>query len=111
MFPLMPTRYWLFVSLMLRLVSIVSYGVYTTNRLLRTWQPDRNLLLLPGENLLRLVLVGFCLLLGFISGLSRTQLGWVFERVSHQVLIGCLWGGGLALFFYGTTQWVMRQSG
>ncbi|MFN8487063.1 MAG: CPBP family intramembrane glutamic endopeptidase [Caldilineaceae bacterium] len=107
----MPIRYWLFISLTLCLVGFVGYGVFMTNRLLRTWQPDRNLLLIPSENGLRLVLIGVCLLLGLISGLSRAQLGWVFANVNHQLLLGGLWGGGLALFFYATTRWVMRQSG
>lgn len=107
----MPIRYWIFISFTLCLVGFVGYGVFMTNRLLRTWQPDRNLLLVPAENGLRVVLIGVCLLLGLISGLSRAQLGWVFANVNYQLLLGGLWGGGLALFFYGTTRWVMRLGG
>jgi len=111
----MPIHYWIFVTLTLLLTSVVGYGVFTTNRLLRTWQPDRNLMLIPGENILRLVLVSFCIMLGLISGLSRTQLGWVFDQGVQQLFIdclwGCLWGSGLALFFYSTTRWVIQSSG
>jgi len=88
----MPVGYWLFVGLTLVLVSLVGYGVYATNRLLRTWQPDRNVLLLPGENVVRLVLVLFCLLLGAASGLSRAQLGWSLQAWGAQTWIGLGWG-------------------
>ena len=107
----MPVGYWLFVGLTLVLVSLVGYGVYATNRLLRTWQPDRNLLLLPGENVVRLVLVLFCLLLGAASGLSCTQLGWSLQAWSTQTWIGLGWGCGLAIFFYLATQWMIRNGG
>ena len=49
----MTFRYVLFVVLSLAMTALLSYGTYTTNRLLRTWVPDRNLLLLPGETLHR----------------------------------------------------------
>lgn len=107
----MPILYWFFVTLTLLLVVVVGYGAYTTNQLLRTWQPDRNLLLIPGENILRLGLVAFCLLLGLLSRLTWAQLGWVLGHGVESLLIGCLWGGGLALFFYATTRWVIRYSG
>ncbi len=107
----MPVGYWLFVGLTLVLVSLVGYGVYATNRLLRTWQPARNLLLLPGENVVRLVLVLFCFLLGAASGLSRPQLGWSFQSWGAQIWIGLGWGCGLAIFLYATTQWMIHNGG
>ncbi len=107
----MPFLYWIFVALLLMLTGGVGYGVYTTNQLLRTWQPDRNLLLLPGENALRLLLVAVCLLLGLTSGLPRNQLGWIIKPFTQQLLIGGLCGSGLALFFYATTRWIIQRSG
>jgi len=107
----MPLGYWLFVGLTLILVGLVGYGVYATSHLLRTWQPDRNLLLLPGENIVRLLLVFVCLLLGAVSGVSHTQLGWSLQAWGAQLWIGLGWGCGLALFFYATTQWMLRNGG
>ena len=107
----MPIRYWLFVGCTLLLVSLVSYGVYSTQRLLRTWQPDRNLMLMPSENILRLGLIALCILLGLGSGLDWRQLGWVLENGWQQLWMGGVWGGLLALFFYITTQSIMRHSG
>ena len=53
----MPINFWIFVLLTLALVIFISYGTYATAQLLRHWQPDRNLLLLPAENLIRLLLI------------------------------------------------------
>lgn len=107
----MSINFWLFVILTAALVAFLSYGTYATARLLRTWQPDRNLLLLPAENLLRLVLIALCIILGYLSGVPPAQLGWVFPAIGQQVLWGLVWGSGLALFFYSSTQWLVRITG
>ncbi len=107
----MPIRYWLFVGCTLLLVGLVSYGAYSTQRLLRTWQPDRNLMLMPGENILRLGLIALCILLGIGSGLGWQPLGWVLDNWRQQLLIGGVWGGLLALFFALTTRWIIQHSG
>ncbi len=107
----MPTNFWIFVSLTLLLVTAISYGTYATARLLRHWRPEHNLLLLPAENLIRLLFLAFCTVLGLVSGLSRAQLGWVFPTVGSQLLWGIIWGGGLALFFYLSTKWLVARTG
>lgn len=107
----MTINFWLFTILTLGLVAFLSYGTYATARLLRTWQPDRNLLLLPAENLLRLVLIAVCIILGYLSGVPLAQLGWVFPAIGHQLLWGVVWGSGLALFFYGSTKWLVNATG
>ena len=107
----MTINFWLFIILTLALVAFLSYGTYATARLLRTWQPDRNLLLLPAENLLRLVLIALCIILGYLSGAPLAQLGWVFPAIGHQLLWGTVWGSGLAFFFYGSTKWLVRTTG
>ncbi len=99
----MTTNYWLFVLLTLSLLGFIGYSTYQTARLLRTWQPDRNLLLLPAENLVRLLLIALCGGLGLLSGLPAAQLGWVTTNWLSQSGWGLLWGSGLALFFYLTT--------
>lgn len=111
----MPARYWLFVFLTLALTAFMAYGVYTTARLLRTWVPDRNLLLMPAENLLRLALIVLCIALGVLSGLPFSQLGWVWPQTTGQlvgqIMAGIGWGVGLALFFYLATHWVTARGG
>lgn len=107
----MTINFWIFTLLALALVAFIGYGTYATARLLRTWRPDRNLLLLPAENLLRLVLIGVCIILGYLSGLPPTELGWRFPQVGQQLLWGVVWGVMLALFFYGSTQWLVRSTG
>ena len=115
----MKINFWLFASLTLAIVAFISYGTYATARLLRAWRPDRNLLLLPAENLLRLVLIVLCLMLGLLSGASSAQLGWVLPNGSHSVFWGMIWGmiwgslGGiaLALFFYLSTKWLVVYTG
>ncbi|MEZ4716878.1 MAG: CPBP family glutamic-type intramembrane protease [Caldilineaceae bacterium] len=71
----MTVRYLLFVCLTLFLTAFLGYGTYNTAKLLRTWTPDRNLLLLPGETIVRLILIGVCIGLGILSGWPRRRSG------------------------------------
>lgn len=103
----MAITYWIFVCLTCALVGFIGYGTYMTARLLRTWQPAENLLLLPAETWLRLALIGLCLALGLLSGLSRQELGWVGADWPAHVGWGIVWGSGLAFFFYLTTRWLI----
>lgn len=107
----MTLRYWLFASCTLLLVGLLGYNTYVSARLLRSWRPTTNLLLLPGENLLRLALIVLCLGLGWGSGLDWQQLGWTLVAPVPAIGWGISWGGALAVFFYLATQWVLRQSG
>lgn len=107
----MPISYWLFVFLTFALSVFMSYGTYSTARLLRTWTPDRNLLLLPAENLVRLVLIALCIALGLLSGVGAEPLGWTVARPASHLLHGIGWGCGLALFFYFTTRRLMMRTG
>ncbi|GIV77264.1 CPBP family intramembrane metalloprotease [Litorilinea aerophila] len=107
----MPLRYWLFVAVTLGLTAFIGYGTYSTARLLRTWRPNRNVLLLPAENLFRLLLILVCGGLGQLSGLPHTQLGWTFPRAGDQVVLGISLGVMLALFFYGATRWLTARTG
>jgi membrane protease YdiL (CAAX protease family) len=59
------------LTLMLAIVT------YQSNRLLKQIQPEFNLLLSVPENLVRIGLAGVCLLLAWLSGLPRQQLGLV----------------------------------
>ena len=107
----MTIRYLLFVLLTLGFAAFISYGTYATSRLLKTWQPERNLLLLPAENAVRWIMIAFCLGLGMLSGLSHTQLGWVWTGAGRQVLLGLALGVAIALFFYVGTRWLVGATG
>lgn len=102
-------QYWIFLALVLLLTGGLGYSTYTTARVLRTWKPDRNLLLVPAENGVKVVLILFCIGLGLLSGLPFELLGWHFPKLSQQVLIGTVWGVAIALFFYCTTRWFFNQ--
>jgi membrane protease YdiL (CAAX protease family) len=107
----MDWNYWLFVLAVLALTGFIGINTFATARLLRVWTPDRNLLLLPGENLVRLALLGVCLGLGKLSGLGAEQLGWVAPRPGQQVALGLLIGLGMGLVFFVTTRWVIAKTG
>ena len=106
----MSNSYWLFIVLTLALTAFIGYGTYSTARLLQTWTPDRNLILMPAENVVRFVLLAGCIGLGLLSGLDNATLGWTFGRPLFQVLNGLLWGLGLAAFFYWSTRWFITQT-
>jgi len=107
----MPLTYWFFIIGVLLLTIFVSYGTFATARLLQHWQPERNILLLPAENLLRVALILTCLGLGWLSGLSKAQLGWQFPQPIKQLTLGTLIGLGVGLFFYFATRWLMARTG
>ena len=106
----MDWRYSLFAGLTLLITTIVGYGAYTTARLLRTWQPQENLLLLPAENVLRAIVLAICLLLGKGSGLSPETLGWQVPNAGSQLLTGVLTGLGMAVLFVGMGRIVTRYT-
>ena len=75
------------------------------------WQPDRNLLLTPAENLLRIGLIAFAIMLGRVSGLDAAQLGWVVQTLWVDLLWGIAWGLLLAGLFSWSTRWLIHRSG
>ena len=107
----MTVRYLLFVCLTLFLTAFLGYGTYNTAKLLRTWTPDRNLLLLPGETIVRLILIGVCIGLGILSGLAPATLGWTAPDLDRQILWGMGWGVVVAGIFTITTRWLTAATG
>ncbi len=104
-------RYPLFVVLTLGFTAFIGYNTFLTARLLRRWRPERNLLLIPEENLVRVAGILLCLGLGWLSGLSPDRLGWTLDPWRPQVGVGILVGVGLALLFYVATQLLLRFTG
>ncbi len=107
----MPLRYWVFVFLTLGLTAAVSVATYRSSQLLRRWQPDRNLLLLFSENVIRLLLIALCIGLGWLSGLPPAQLGWAFAGWQSDLIRGLVWGAVMAGGFYMATTWIVARSG
>ncbi|MBX3054239.1 MAG: CPBP family intramembrane metalloprotease [Caldilineaceae bacterium] len=93
----MTIRYALFLLITLALTAFIGYGTFATARLLRTWRPDRNLLLLPQENALRVLLVLACVGLGLLSGVDQAVLGWQWRDWQ----IDAAWGLGVGLLLAG----------
>lgn len=104
-------RYILFVTLTLALTGFIGWSTYQTDRLLRQWQPDRNLLLLPAENALRVGLVALCLGLGWLSGLPPQTLGWASNAPLVDAGIGIGIGVGLSLVLTAVSTAAVRRWG
>lgn len=77
-----------FVLGTIAVLVFLGLGTYSTARLLRRVVVTQNLLLLPAENLFRLVLIAVCLFLGNISGLPYAILGWAAPDLWRAVFIG-----------------------
>lgn len=99
----------LFTAGVLALLAFVSFATYRTAQLLQEWQPDENLLLLPGENLARLGLIVVCVALGFISPQTPAQLGWIPADPLGDIATGVLAGIAISLVLLPPTLWIMRR--
>lgn len=100
-----------FVVVVLCLTALVSLGAFVSARVLHHLPPQQNLLLLPSENIARLVFIAGCLLLGLWSGLPPTQLGWQLAPVWPQLAMGTLSGLGVGLAVHRFTAWLIRRTG
>jgi membrane protease YdiL (CAAX protease family) len=107
----MTWNYAIFLVLILGLTAFIGYGTYATARLLKTWQPDRNLLLMPEENLVRAVILLVAIGLGYLSGVDPARLGWQMPQPLTQLWIGIGVGLALALLFYFVTRQIVRRTG
>lgn len=107
----MNLRYALFLLITLALTGFIGYGTFATARLLRTWRPDRNLLLLPAENGVRAALVFVAIGLGLLSGIDPEILGWRAHNWRADALLGLGIGLLLALGFYTATRGLLRLGG
>ena len=107
----MTIRYVLFLLVTVALTGFIGYGTFATAQLLRTWRPERNLLLLPQENALRLLLVFVCIGLGVLSGVKPSALGWGWANWQTDALLGLGIGLGLAFGFYAATRLLLKLGG
>jgi membrane protease YdiL (CAAX protease family) len=116
--------YWTSLAWLAILILTVflAWITYRSNLLLKEFQPEFNLLLSPPESIVRIILVGICLLLAWLTGLPAAQLGLVITNplrsvglglaagIAIQVLVNLLTFG--AINYFGRhiySAWVIRN--
>lgn len=90
---------------------LVGAGTVRSGQLLRTWTPPQNLMLSVPDNLLRLVLIGLCLLLGDRVGPGPGALGWRVMHLGGDLLLGGAVGLVLSLVLGVAGDAVVRRWG
>jgi membrane protease YdiL (CAAX protease family) len=80
--------YPLFVVGALGLTVALAWATYQSGRLLRAVPVRENLLLAPVENIVKVVLIVLCLLLGALSGVQGEQLGWTLANGWRDIGLG-----------------------
>lgn len=84
--------YILFVFGSLGLTAALAWVTYQSGRLLRAVPVRENLLLAPVENIVKGILVAFCVGLGIISGAPPERLGWTLNNGWRDLGLGILAG-------------------
>ena len=95
----------------LLLTALLGWITYRSHLLLQEFQPDFNLLLSLPEIFVRLLLVGFCLLLAWLSGLSPTELGLDSATPLQMITIGLAVGLITVVVINLLTHWAIRRFG
>ena len=101
----------LFVLGTLALLAFLAFATWRSALILRELAPTTNLLLLPAENLMRVVLILVCLLLARVSGLPDDRFGWSTTNTVHFLFIGLAVGVVVALIVPLLTRWAVTQFG
>ena len=68
--------------------AFIAWMTYRSHQLLKEIRPDFNLLLSLPETAIRILMVGFCLFLAWLSGLSAVELGLTVENFWKSVALG-----------------------
>ncbi|MEM7348926.1 MAG: hypothetical protein AAF485_32250, partial [Chloroflexota bacterium] len=84
------TNGWLVISQIGIVIFTIAlaWGTYQSHKLLKTFQPEFNLLLSRTESIMRIVLVGICLLLAWVSGVSAERLGFITPNFWRSIGLG-----------------------
>jgi membrane protease YdiL (CAAX protease family) len=93
------------------LSAILAWVTYRSHLLLKHYQPEFNLLLAPPEFVMRLVLVGLCLLLAWLSGLPAGQLGLIVKNPVQTIGLGAVIGAAVALVVNVLSHWSIEHFG
>lgn len=106
---------WLWLNLartgILLLTAFLGWVTYRSHLFLKEFQPEFNLLLSLPEVMARLLLVGVCLLLAWLSGLPAAQLGWSVDNPRQTLLAGVVGGMVTVLAINLVTNWSIRRFG
>jgi membrane protease YdiL (CAAX protease family) len=95
----------------LLLTALLSWITYRSHLLLKEFQPDVNLLLSLPELVLRLGLVGICLGLAWLSGLSAAEFGWLIDKPVQTIMLGIGLGLITVLMMNLVTTWSINRFG
>lgn len=90
---------------------LLAWVTYRSNLLLKKYRPDFNLLLSPPELVIRVLLVGICLLLAWLSGLPVSQLGLTSRDPLQAIGIGVGMGLALVIIVNLLTAWGISRFG
>lgn len=101
----------LFVIGTLFILVLLAWTTFRSAVYLLETQPTFNLLLLPAENLLRLVLIAICIWLAQSSGQPYARFGWDTAEPARDVVIGCAVGILVALVLPPITRIAVARFG
>lgn len=93
------------------LTAFLGWVTYRSHLILKSYRLDFNLLLSPPEQAVRLLLVGICLFLAWLSGLPAAQFGFIIKTPWQTLGLGV--GAGLAtlLLVNLLTGWAINRFG
>ena len=108
-----PTYFWLNSARLgiILLTIFLAWLTYRSHVLLKVFQPPFNLLLSPFELIVRLLLVGLCLLLAWLSNLPADQLGLISSQPLQTVGLGLGIGLVVQVAINGLTRWAIGRFG
>lgn len=111
--PFSSPQVWLFASqiAIVFFTLAIAWLAHRTDQLLQTIKPNFNVLLSLPENISRLILVGLCLLMAWLSGLNASQLGGQVNNFWRQVGVGLTAGLLLQLVIYAGTALAIKRVG
>lgn len=95
----------------LLLTAGLAWMTYQSNVLLKRFKPNFNLLLSPPELIVRVLLVGICLFLAWLSGLPAAQLGLNSPNLLRSIGFGAAIGLVVQIFVNVLTRWAIARFG
>lgn len=78
---------------------------------LRTLPPGRSLLTQPLDLVMRVIIILWCVGLGWLSGATPAQLGWTSPTAWRDLALGAALGGAAHLVLYPLTTWLAALLG
>ncbi|MCP4362639.1 MAG: CPBP family intramembrane metalloprotease, partial [Chloroflexi bacterium] len=83
-------NFWLNITRLaiILFTGFIAWTTYRSHLLLKDFQPDFNLLLSVPETIVRILLIGVCLFLAWLSGLPAVELGLTVDNVWRSVALG-----------------------